>query len=326
MMSIAKVSAVSVLCTLAAVAIFFCLLYQRFATFHWRWTRKVEGSFRREEAETHEESQKLERNVKALIVEEHGVDVLYLRKLEDGRLETGFPKVLLNPSYGEDCSEEEKRMDGSMGRMKRTASQEALLLQEPAGAAFVKEKPVPSNGIPFSEQPGPSPWPPALPEMASVIIPAKQIPSPVLATGILTSKQPHPPPPLPPTLTTIASLMIPAKQTPPPALPIITLPPPPPPPPPIRALIQERRIGCSPAESLLPPLEAGISARQLKSPPASQGGSNRSKSCDPMPMEQTSKGDSTGPRKLKPLHWDKITATNAEHSVVWDDINNGSLR
>ncbi|KAG5230092.1 formin protein [Salix suchowensis] len=32
-----------------------------------------------------------------------------------------------------------------------------------------------------------------------------------------------------------------------------------------------------------------------------------------------------GHTKLKPLHWDKVTA-NVDHSMVWDEINDGSLR
>ncbi|GMP53217.1 hypothetical protein CsSME_00018752 [Camellia sinensis var. sinensis] len=36
-------------------------------------------------------------------------------------------------------------------------------------------------------------------------------------------------------------------------------------------------------------------------------------------------GESTKGIKLKPLHWDKVIA-NADHSVVWDEINDGSFR
>ncbi|KAL7191196.1 hypothetical protein ACSBR2_023296 [Camellia fascicularis] len=36
-------------------------------------------------------------------------------------------------------------------------------------------------------------------------------------------------------------------------------------------------------------------------------------------------GESTKGMKLKPLHWDKVIA-NADHSVVWDEINDGSFR
>lgn len=295
MMSVAEVTMVLVLCPLAAVAICFCL-YRKFVTFRSRWTSKVDESlrFRREEMETHEELWKLGRNVKALIGDGDGVEVLYLRKLEDGQPGTGFPKFVLNSGYGEDlCSEEEKRMDGSMERSKGTASREAPLLQEP----------VPAYRIPFPEQPLPPPLPPSLPPMASAIIPAKQTPPPVPAIGIPTLEQPLPHPPLAPTLP--PTVRSPANHTQPP--------PPPPPPPPMRASIQVRRTSRSTG--------VGISALQSKS----QGRSIRSTAYDSMPTEQTSKTDSHGPRKLKPLHWDKITATNAEHSVVWDEINNGSL-
>ena len=42
---------------------------------------------------------KLGENVKGLIVDENGMDVLCLRKLEGGELKQSFPKVMFNPSY-----------------------------------------------------------------------------------------------------------------------------------------------------------------------------------------------------------------------------------
>ena len=50
---------------------------------------------------------KLGGNVKGLIVDENGMDVLYLRKLEGGELKHSFPKVLFIPSYED---EEEKKV------------------------------------------------------------------------------------------------------------------------------------------------------------------------------------------------------------------------
>lgn len=38
------------------------------------------------------------------------------------------------------------------------------------------------------------------------------------------------------------------------------------------------------------------------------------------------KRDKDGEMKLKPLHWDKVQTDNVDHSVVWNEIKDGSLR
>ncbi|PKI63160.1 hypothetical protein CRG98_016345 [Punica granatum] len=273
MISSGKAVVGSVLCTIIVVSMVFCL-YRKCAALWRRWrNRKINGSFRREEVETHQDFRK---NVEAVIMDEDGIDVLYLRRLEDGELGTGFPKVVLNSGYAEDWPDEEKRVDGSVEGIKRTASREALLLQEPLDAAPVKKKLEDNTGISIPEQPLP-PLPPSLPPMVPGSIPAKPTPPP-----------PPPPPPLP--SRRVAVLV---RRTSP--LPAPTLPP-------------------------LPPRAAGLSALQLKPPPAPGGRQNSSRA------DHNSRSDGNGGTKLKPLHWDKIAPTNADHSVVWDEINDGSLR
>ncbi|OWM65359.1 formin-like protein 4 [Punica granatum] len=273
MISSGKAVVGSVLCTIIVVSMVFCL-YRKCAALWRRWrNRKINGSFRREEVETHQDFRK---NVEAVIMDEDGIDVLYLRRLEDGELGTGFPKVVLNSGYAEDWPDEEKRVDGSVEGIKRTASREALLLQEPLDAAPVKKKLEDNTGISIPEQPLP-PLPPSLPPMVPGSIPAKPTPPP-----------PPPPPPLP--SRRVAVLV---RRTSP-------LPAPTPPP--------------------LPPRAAGLSALQLKPPPAPGGRQNSSRA------DHNSRSDGNGGTKLKPLHWDKIAPTNADHSVVWDEINDGSLR
>jgi hypothetical protein len=95
--------------TTLVVAVIFFFLYKKLVIARRQRENKVNTSFRREEAVvTHEEFKNFGGNVKGLIVDENGRDVLYMRKLEGGHLKTSFPKVIYNPSYEE---EKEKRVD-----------------------------------------------------------------------------------------------------------------------------------------------------------------------------------------------------------------------
>ncbi|ONK69486.1 uncharacterized protein A4U43_C05F23450 [Asparagus officinalis] len=53
-------------------------------------------------------------------------------------------------------------------------------------------------------------------------------------------------------------------------------------------------------------------------------GASRRGSFMPPPPSQAEGGRSRA--KLKPLHWDKVTPHNPEHSMVWDKISDGSFR
>uniref|UniRef100_A0A2N9GBR1 Formin-like protein n=1 Tax=Fagus sylvatica TaxID=28930 RepID=A0A2N9GBR1_FAGSY len=223
---------------------------------------KVNTSFRREEGlVTHE--MKLGGNVKGLIVDENGMDVLYLRKLEDGQLKPSFPKVMFNPSYED---EEEKRVNVTLERPRKSKPQEVPLLCECSDANPLQAM------KPTLQIPTPLPPRPPLPRLS-------QPPSPPM---ILEKQTQAPPPP-------------PAKEIP--------VPPPPPPP---------------------PPPKAGGLVSSLKPPPAPRAKANN-KSREEASMGKSLKGTGAGQMKLKPLHWDKVIA-NADHSMVWDEIIDGSFR
>ncbi|KAK9217202.1 hypothetical protein WN943_005827 [Citrus x changshan-huyou] len=77
---------------------------------------------------------------------------------------------------------------------------------------------------------------------------------------------------------------------------LLTQPPPPPPPPPPHPPSVNH-----PSQATLPPIR------------------------DVALTEESSSRTVVGHVKLKPLHWDKV-ATNVDHSMVWNEINDGSLR
>ncbi|XP_065860811.1 formin-like protein 4 [Euphorbia lathyris] len=111
-----------------------------------------------------------------------------------------------------------------------------------------------------------------------------------------------------------------------PAVPETTKSPPPPPPPPTPPPI--------PPLPMLPPLMA--KKKTLPPPPPPMAGGLVSSSRPPRSTfssksraqgstAEASKDTSFGQMKLKPLHWDKVIA-NADHSMVWNEIIDGSLR
>ncbi|CAB4280865.1 unnamed protein product [Prunus armeniaca] len=104
---LAETIAATAAATLVIAGILFFLY--RFLAAHRLLKGKTNGSFRREEVVMNqEEFRQCGANVKGLIVDENGVDVIYFRKLEAGQLQTNLPRVMFNPSYEE---EEEERVD-----------------------------------------------------------------------------------------------------------------------------------------------------------------------------------------------------------------------
>ncbi|KAL5813967.1 hypothetical protein ACOSQ4_024608 [Xanthoceras sorbifolium] len=119
----------------------------------------------------------------------------------------------------------------------------------------------------------------------------------------LTQPPPPPPPPPPPTM---------AKKVPAPP-PTPSTPPLPPPCPPVK------RNPTPPP----PPTKAIHTVSSLKPPPAPKGKADESR--EAAAAAENSKGTVVGQMKLKPLHWDKVL-TNVDHSLVWNEIKDGSLR
>lgn len=263
--AVVKAIAATAATTIVVVGIFL-LLFKRFVIARRHKKKKANTIFLREDDEvTLGEFMNFGGNVKGLIVEENGVDVLYLRKLEGGQLETSFPKVVFNPSFED---EKEKRVDVRVEGPRKSQSQEVPLPSEC------------SEGIP--------------PEVVKTVL---QIPTP----PIILKKETRTPPPPPPKK--------------------IPLPPPPPPPPPPPFLPAKRSLAPPPPP---PPPKAGNSVSLLKPPPAPRTKANN-KSWAEASVGGSLRMAGTGQRTLKPLHWDKVIA-NADHSMVWDKIIDGSFR
>ncbi|XP_076960514.1 formin-like protein 4 [Bidens hawaiensis] len=193
--------------------------------------------------------------LKGVLVEENGLEVLYLRKLEDGQIRT---------CVWNSMEEHEKRVNSS--------------IHEPPS------------------QPPPPP-PPA-------------------AVTLKMSSSSLPPPPLPP---------------PPPSLQTPSPPTPPPPPPPAPAFSKKIASKVPPQPLVFPrrnpavpppPLHSGSVSSSMKPPtaPKLRAGDHENKE-----HEERSKGYNEIPKKMKPFHWDKVN-TDADHSVVWNEIVDGSLR
>ncbi|KAK8513142.1 hypothetical protein V6N13_032392 [Hibiscus sabdariffa] len=100
-------------------------------------------------------------------------------------------------------------------------------------------------------------------------------------------------------------------------------PPPPPPPPSITPPAPLSQATTNSAAPPPPPPAAGISFPVLKPPTAPRGtANNRDRPSTP---PDNRRGAGFGQLKLRPLHWDKVIA-DSDHSMVWDQIKDGSLR
>ncbi|RWV89561.1 hypothetical protein GW17_00048290 [Ensete ventricosum] len=168
--------------------------------------------------------------------------------------------------------------------------------QPPSTAMLsASHSPLPQSGAPSSPLAAPTdtsntsqpPRPPAPPS------------SPIPTTTKSNAATPSPPPP--PVM--ISNAAAPA----PPATKSVAKPAPPPPPLPSKN---------NPAPAAPPPPPGGSRPGRAPSsgPPP------------PAPARPSAVGAADGgPKKLKPLHWDKMNPINVEHSMVWDKISNGSL-
>ncbi|KAL2662157.1 hypothetical protein AAZX31_02G025600 [Glycine max] len=268
---------------------------------------------------------RMEGNVKGLIVDDDGLDVVYWRKLEGKKLpDKDFQREVL------DSTEDKIEDDHEGNNGKRSESiQETLLLRDRSSAShmniFLPEQsytimrippPAPPPSVPSSiggssTQLSSPPFTPSSPKPLNTFFssipntssPAPPIPPPTIPDR--NNQAPAPPPP-PPPIPGIKSSALPLP--PPPPIPVKKSSTPPPPPPPI-----------PPRKSPAPP-----------PPPPKAHGLKSSSKPPPTPIERTpsttSKEGNTSPEvKLKPLHWDKVT-TNLDHSMVWDKMDRGSFR
>ncbi|GKV22794.1 hypothetical protein SLEP1_g32620 [Rubroshorea leprosula] len=242
---------------------------------------------------TRNEFGRFDGNVKGLIVDENGLDVLYWRKLEDGNRENGFQKKSFDGSKDE---RQDDRGEGGIFHNQRWRkvgpTQEIPLLRGKSSISHVRIHPEDDDvSIKITAA---VPTPPPSAGITLMAVGKKEPPI----------QPPNPPPPIP-------ALAPPPKDTrkkipspPPPPVPGKKIPAPPPPP------VPGKKIPAPP-----PPLpkRGGDLTTSLK-PPGSQS----------KPEESSAEGSENGQVKLKPLHWDKVN--KMDHSMVWDKIEGGSFR
>ncbi|KAI3765766.1 hypothetical protein L2E82_15809 [Cichorium intybus] len=223
--------------------------------------------------------------LKGVLVEENGLEVLYLRKLEDGQLRT---------CVWNSIEEDDKRVDS---RFDFSSIVSENFRNPPS--------PLPPSPKVISKTPPPPPPPPPLLQTKS---PSPPVPPPLPLLQKPSSSPPVPPPPPPPP----PLLQKPSPPIPPPPPPsafprkIVTKVPPPP-------GFWTRNAAAPP-----PPLYSGSFSSSMKPPTAPKvRGDDQS--------EHGSKDSNQVPKKMKPFHWDKVN-TDADHSVVWNEIVDGSLR
>lgn len=240
-------------------------------------------------------------NVKGLIVDENGLDVLYWRNMQEGENRSSFKKHY--KSLREEQKEEEKRIVSERERERRSKPpvQELPLLRGKSSTSqsliwaaekddqIIEKAPSFSNGVaPKVEKEvssiqlmqnlaPPLPPPPGTPWLQ----PSR------ISAAVAQEKSPPPPPPPPPPMVPVPA----------------AAPPPPPPPVPVKK------------SSAPPPPPPALAS---KPPPVNK----RSTSAGEGAGESSSNSEKV---KLKPLHWDKVNP-NVEHSMVWDKIDKGSFK
>ena len=267
--------------------------------------------------------------LKAVVVDENGLDVVYFR--DEGRTKRR-------------CNHCKQVVDSppGPGRQKKPQAQASPLLQDDSlnSSDRIKEMiSVTSNGSSESitlapnVDPPPLPLPPARRGSSSsssssyphaAAPPTSRPPVPTLPPrGPAPSpappsdkggaeKKPGPQPPAAP--ASMGSVnAAPSSKGPAPAPPPPRAPAPPPPAPP-------HAPARGPAPPPPPPAIGGGPGKKPGPPPPPGLGSKK----PPAPVKSTA--EQTQEPKLKPLHWDKMTTVNTEHSMVWDKIHGGSFR
>ncbi|KAF9673482.1 hypothetical protein SADUNF_Sadunf10G0028900 [Salix dunnii] len=241
---------------------------------------------------------RIQGNVKGLIVDENGLDVLYWRKLEEEDKKNSFRR---EERRGDSKSEPIQEIP--LLRGKSSTSEKKIVPERTVSTVGHQhnkaiEKPNLTSSQPSNSYPPLtlSLAPPA-PLQSSMAIPNKQVPVPPPTPTIPAKKNQPAPAPLQ------SSMAIPNKQgpvpPPPPTIPAKKNQPAPPPPPKV-------------ASSNFPPLHKGN---------RSKGESGESSTG----QSSTAAAAGNGHVKLKPLHWDKVNK-NADQSMVWDKIDGGSFR
>jgi len=263
--------------------------------------------------------ERMEGNVKGLILDEDGLDVIYWRKLEGKKMpEKDFQReVLDSPKDKEDDHEgnpgkrSESIQETPLLRERSSTSHMNIFLPEESYTIMRIPPPAPPPTVPSSL--GGSPTQPSSPSFT----PSSPKPISTFFSSIpnfTNSATPIAPPKVPDKKNEAA---IPASAPPPP---------PPPPPPPIPKNMNSSVAAPPPPPPPIPPRKSPAPPP----PPPKASGLKSSSKPPPTPVERTAgatskQGDTSPEVKLKPLHWDKVT-TNLDHSMVWDKLDRGSFR
>lgn len=177
--------------TMLLIAAVFVYFFHKYFLSRYHQRQKV-GGFLRESGVNLEYINKVGGNVKGLIVEENGVDVLYVMDTERRPLMSGFPNSIFNPSYEDD--EEEKRIDIMVQRSKESKPQIPQACESPNLVSHenqVKpESQTPSVSTSLTPNLAQSPQ----------LAPIQPLPqsSPMIIENTKTQPPPAPPPPPPP--------------------------------------------------------------------------------------------------------------------------------
>ncbi|KAB5537570.1 hypothetical protein DKX38_015103 [Salix brachista] len=239
---------------------------------------------------------RIEGNVKGVIVDENGLDVLYWRKLEEEDKKNSFRREERRGYSRSEPIQEIPLLRGKSSTSEKKVVPERTISTVGHQLNKAIEKPNLTSSQPSNSNPPLtlSLAPPA-PLQSSMAIPNKQVSVPP-PTPTIPAKKNQPAP-------LQSSMAIPNKQgpvpPPPPTIPAKKNQPPPPPPPKV-------------ASSNFPPLHKGN---------PSKGGSGESSTG----QSSTAAAAGNDHVKLKPLHWDKVNK-NAGQSMVWDKIDGGSFR
>ncbi|XP_044488791.1 formin-like protein 4 [Mangifera indica] len=251
---------------------------------------------------------KFDGNVRGLIVDENGLDVLYWRKLEEGdnnQLRSFEKEVLQGPPSSSDGG----KLDETMMN-KPDEIQEVPLLSlrgSSSSSSYNSIRPEENYQDPVmaSEEPPASVSFKTIGEKEPPVQPSTPPPPSAPPLPSQNNNRPSPPPPPPGTKN-------PGPPLPPP--PGKKNPGPPLPPPPGKK---------NPGPPLPPP--PGKKNPSPPPPPPQAGGLRTSLNPSTEGKVRDSSAAGNGQVKLKPLHWDKLNK-NAEKSMVWDKIDNGSFR
>ncbi|XP_072952635.1 formin-like protein 16 [Typha angustifolia] len=283
-------------------------------------------------------------NLNGVIVDENGLDAIYWRESQ-GENQRRCPNChgsVTEPSSERRGDEGGDRDDRRWRRRRTSGSADSNSTVSEAGggsphspiSVVVVESAADSrlDGPSLPRRSASSTPQPETAEVAAVVAVSsvasqqQSPPLPPLPPPPGTSNQPPPPPPPHPALAATPPPPPSAAPPAPPPPPRTGAPPPPPPP---------KGPGAPPP----PPPPMGAKGPPAPPPPRPPSGNKNVPPGMPPPPPPRGGGASTRPpppqmgaggdaaqKKMKPLHWDKMNPANANHSMVWDRITDGSFK